>query len=63
MCIMDALLAINDRLPSDIDGHETEYLYLEANFELRKYSTKRKFHNRRILLLNDKEGQNAHEDS
>ena len=28
MCVMDALLAINDRLPSDIDGHETEYLYL-----------------------------------
>ena len=28
MCIMDALLAINDRLPSDIDGQETEFLYL-----------------------------------
>lgn len=29
MLIMDALLAINDMLPKDdVDGHETEYLYL-----------------------------------
>lgn len=29
MVIMDVLLAINDRLPKDdVDGHETEYLYL-----------------------------------
>lgn len=29
MLIMDALIAINDRLPKEgVDGHETEYLYL-----------------------------------
>lgn len=29
MLIMDALLAINDKLPKDdVDGHETEYIYL-----------------------------------
>lgn len=29
LLMMDALLAINDMLPKDdVDGHETEYLYL-----------------------------------
>lgn len=28
MLIMDALLVVNDMLPKDVDGHETEYLYL-----------------------------------
>lgn len=59
MLIMDALIAINDKLPKgDVDGHETEYLYLmlyHNTHKSTKHQIARSFYVFSILAKQDDE--------